>query len=293
MELVVYLAIAIFLLFLVFKYWYITLIIVTGGCIFYFVDKANKEEAQRQADEVARKAAEAAHLKCFKEEQREYQKQMIVFGEDAIQYFEKTPNYLIRAEKHLDQAEIDFSEGVFAPFWDSIENAAKSLGYFYDSINKIKDNSVKYSELSGKYEGAPPKFPLASESVAKLEVGTATSERMKVIVRSAQRNFQFATIYEQRKTNQILITGFTNLAQALDEMTWKITQSVGDLANSVDGMTSTLNTSMSAISSTISEITERASQHHNELMEGAKGQAVREGKALEMLDNIQRRRRPS
>jgi hypothetical protein len=62
---------------------------------------------------------------------------------------------------------------------------------------------------------------------------------MKSIVRKTQSNFQFATIYEQRKTNQILVAGFTNLAQALEYMTQRISGSIGDLANSVDAVSTT------------------------------------------------------
>lgn len=116
---------------------------------------------------------------------------------------------------------------------------------------------------------------------------------MKAIVQTAQRNFQFATIYEQRKTNQILVAGFTNLAQALDRMTWQITASIDDLAGSVDVMTSTLNESTRAIHSRLGDVAEMTSQHHDELMKEASEGAARERKALEMLDNIQRGRRPS
>jgi DNA anti-recombination protein RmuC len=93
-------------------------------------------------------------------------------------------------------------------------------------------------------------------------------------------------IYEQRKTNQILVAGFTNLADALNDMTWRITDSIDNLASSVDGMTSTLNESMQAIHSRMGDI-------HEELSKEASERAVREKKALEMLDNIQRRRKPS
>jgi hypothetical protein len=75
-------------------------------------------------------------------------------------------------------------------------------------------------------------------------------------------------------------------------MTWQITTSIDDLAGSVAGMTSTLNASMHAIHARIGDMAERASRHHNELMKEASEGAARERKALEMLDNIQRRRRP-
>lgn len=154
-----------------------------------------------------------------------------------------------------------------------------------EGVHHIKDNSSRYTELIEKYEGTPPEFPLARESISKLGVGTATAERMQAIVRKAQRDFQFAMIYEQRKTNQILVAGFTNLAQALNDMTWRITASINDLATSVNGMTSTLNESMQAIHSRMGDI-------HKELSKEASERASREKKALEMLDNIQRRRRP-
>jgi len=166
-----------------------------------------------------------------------------------------------------------------------VSNAAKALGRFDERVHHIKDNLSRYTELVGKYEDTPPQFPLAHESVAKLGVATATADGIKAIVRTAQRNFHFASIYEQRKSNQILVAGFTNLAQALDRMTWQITASVDDLA-------SMLNESMRAIHSRLGDIGERISQHHDELMEEASGRAMRVRKALEMLDNIQRGRRP-
>lgn len=240
-----------------------------------------EEEDRRRAAE----AEEAARLQRHREEQQRYRKQMIVLGEQSIGLFESLPKYLSSAEKWLEQAEVDFADGAFAPFWDSIENAAKMLGRFDEGVRHIKDNSSSYAELVRKYEGTPPQFPLRVSSVEKLGVGIATAKHMQAIVRKAQRNFQFAMIYEQRKTNQILVAGFKNLAQALEQMTRQITASIDDLAGSVDVLTSTLNESMQAIHSRLGDIAEMTSQYHDE-------QAAREEKVLEMLDNIQRGRRP-
>lgn len=255
---------------------------VPAGIVIGIIIPIREEVRRRQK----RTAEEVARLQCHREVQQGYRKGMIVLGEHSIGLFESLPKLLASAEKHLDQAEVDFADGAFAPFWNSIEEAAKTLGSFDEGIHHIKDNLSKYSELIRKYDDTPPQFSLAPQSVAKLSVGTATAERMKAIVRTAQRNFQFATIYEQRKTNQILVAGFTNLAEALDRMTWQITASIDGLVNSVAVMTSTLNESMNAIHSQLGDIAEMASGH---LSDGA----AREKKALEMLDNIQRGRRPS
>jgi hypothetical protein len=58
-------------------------------------------------------------------------------------------------------------------------------------------------------------------------------------------------------------------------------------------MTSTLSESMRAVGSRMGDIAEMTSRHHEELRKEASERAARERKALEMLDNIQRGRRPS
>lgn len=278
---VIALLVVIVIIGLVIQYWSIILALGAIWLVIHLIVKANEKKKRRQAAEAQRR-----------EEQQGYQKEMIVLGEQSLEFFESMPKHLTAAEQYLDQAEIDFAEGAFAPFWDSIEKAAKALGYFNQGVRRINNNSFRYTKLIKKYENTPPEFPLTPQSIAKLSVGTATAERMRAIVRKAQRNFQFATIYEQRKTNRILVEGFINLAQALDEMTWRITNSIDALSSSVNGMASTLGESIRAIHSRMGDIAETTTQHRKDFSKEASERAAREKRALEMLDNIQRGRRP-
>ena len=307
---IIIIVIAIFIIFVAISAWPVTLALGVIWLVIHLILKENKERTRRQADEAKRQADEVARVELEmirqKEEQerqqefqRGYHKKMIVLGEESISFFEGLPKYLESAEKYLDQAEVNFSYGAFAPFWDSIEKATKMLGHFDENIQRIKSNSSIYTTLIGKYEDTPPQFPLTRQSVTKLDVGTETAKRMNVIVWTAQRNFQFATIYEQRKTNQILVAGFANLAVALSQMTGKITKSIDDLAGSIDVMTWTLDESLSAIHSQVGNVvdivekaSQQTSQQHDELMEKTSEGAKREEKVLKMLDNIQRGRRP-
>lgn len=245
------------------------LFIVIGIVFIFIIRKLNGYAKQFEAAAAARKA-----------EQNGYQEQMIVLGDNSLTLFESLPEHLKSAEEHLNQAEIDFSDGAFAPFWDSIENATRTLGHFAEGVQGIKNNSSQYTDLINMYKKVPPQFPLESKSVEKLTVGTSTAERMKAIVHIAQCNFQFATIYEQRKTNQILVAGFTNLAQALDQMTWQITNSIDELANSV-------NRSMNEVNLRLGDMTKLNAWYHSEVMQAKSEQAAREKKALKRLDNIQ------
>ena len=255
-------------------------------------DRRNRRTAEAAA-EAAAEAEEVARLQRHRAKQQWYYIEMVGLGDNSIALFESMPEYLKSAEEYLDQAEFDFSDGAFAPFWDSIEKAAKTLGRFDKGVQEIQENSSRYTDLIRNYEDVPPQFPLARKSVEKLSVGTATAERMIAIVRTAQRNFQFATIYEQRKTNQILVAGFTNLAQALDRMTWQITDSIDNLAGSVDSMASTLHESMNAIHSRLGDMAKSNAQRHDEVMKIESDWVAAANRALEMLDNIQHHRRPS
>lgn len=273
-------------------------IITIAGVVQHSNDRKRKEkeEDERIAAEEAAAArlreAEEARIRYHQEKQTDIRNKLVVSCDASLSLFESLPQYLISAEKHLDQANNDFAESAFAPFWDSIENAANMLGRYDEGVRKINGNLAYYYENVKIYEGSPQKFPLARLSIDKLTVGTATAERMKAIVKNAQRNFQFAMIYEQRKTNQILVAGFTNLAQALDRMSWQISSSISDLAGSVDSMTSTISESAREAHAQYKEIADANSQYHDELVQYESERATREKKALEMLDNIQRHRKP-
>ena len=247
------------------------------------------EARRRRADEEARRANEAQH----RARQESCLRQMLALGEQSVKTFEELPKQLNLAESHLDQAEVEFRDSVFAPFWDQIERAAIALGYFNNGVQTIKENSLQYAKLTKEYADVHhPGFSLAPQSVAKLGIGLTTANRMKSIVRKAQSNFQFATIYEQRKTNQILVAGFTNLAQALEYMTQRISGSIGDLANSVDAMALTLRDSTRSIHSQIGNLAQTNIQHQEQWMRESSDRAQREKEALRMLDNIQRGRKP-
>ena len=263
--------------------------------VFYFAKKFVDKESRKEKEEADRKAIEAeeASIRYHKESQKRYFKQMIDLGEDSLSTFETIPKYLQATEEWLDVAESDFKDGAFAPFWDSIEKAAYILGEFDESVQKIKENSSKYPDFIRQYEDVPPPFPISNKSIEKINIGTTTAERMKTIVRKAQRNFQFATIYEQRKTNQILIAGFQTLAQALDQMTYQIADSINNLAGSIGSMTSTMNESLKSINANLGDMAKSSNKHYDEIIQAKSESAKREAKVLKILDNIQHHRKPT
>ena len=267
----------------------VTFVIISGITM---IHKANKRFQQLAEEERKRTEQEAVRIRQHEAEQEGLRNGILSLSRQSLEIFASMPRHLESTERLLDQSESFFSQRAFAPFWDSIEAAAKKLGHFNEGVNELKGNAVRHTEMVRKYERKPPKLPLAPESVRKLDVGAATAQRMQEIVGQAQRDFQFSMIYEQRKTNQILVAGFTSLAHALNEMTWRITTSINDLASSVDSLASSVDSSTTALQTSLDSIDVTAKEHLALACGVVEGAAARERKALRMLDNIQNRRKP-
>lgn len=115
---------------------------------------------------------------------------------------------------------------------------------------------------------------------------------MHRIVRVAQGDFQFSTIYEQRRTNQILVSGFKSLGQAIDGMRHQIGMAVEQLHSSVESLATALDDRLQDVHSRIGDLIETGAEQHEDYIEHERQHAERDEAALGMLDNIQRKRLP-
>lgn len=237
---------------------------------------AKNEARSRDEEEKKRKQQE------YDTNQQHVTQRLRGFVSESATIFRNLPKYIDASERALDQAQIEFDDGAFAPFWDAVERAANHLASFSLGIQNIHDHSLNYKSEKLKINSAPPPFQL---DIDALPDATHTANRMRSIVRIAQKNFHFATIYEQRKTNKLLVTGFTSLGEALSEMSYRI------------------ESSMSALSSSISEISVNNQEYSKSLITGieslreevqsdAAARRDHERKERDMLDNIQRGRKP-
>lgn len=176
------------------------------------------------------------------------------------------------ANKHLDKAEHEFSEGAFAPFWDEVESATNQLAAYHQDVHRVENCATEYTRRSSVLNVRVPSFEMP---LGELPDARPVAARLSQIVRRAQKDFQFATIYEQRKTNQLLYAGFGTLASAIDRMQTSIVEALEDLSVS-------LNTTLDSLVT--------VSQAQADMMASSLDEARSQSA---MLDNIQRRRKPS
>lgn len=174
---------------------FLLIVALSSGAIWWVVAEF-KEQDRQAAQERARRAQEEAEQQRDRAEQEGYLSQMRILNEKAIEALEATPRAIESAEQYLDRAERDFSDGAFAPFWDSVEKAAGALGAFQESVQIINTHSTEYLALSKKYRGKTEVFSVSRKSAPALSIAASTSKRMSDVVRRAQRNFEFSVIYE-------------------------------------------------------------------------------------------------
>ncbi len=284
------------LLAFIFKYWYVPVTIAVLGALAYWlltsIAEQGRRQANKEAEDAAMRRAKQAELERIAQEQERYRHELRTLDESALSAFEVLPQQLGTAEDHLDQAILDFKDRAFAPFWDSIEGAVNLLSQFDRGIQRLETSAARHTEIAAQCHEPPPSFPLSRDAISRVPVGKETSKRLQAIVRQAQRDFQFASIFEQRKTNQILSSGFRSLAHALSDMTSQITSSLDSLSGSVESMRTSFAESMDTLNQEVSSAAAAANRHHQERSKFAQESAARQERAMVMLDNIQRRRRP-
>ena len=167
------------------------------------------------------------------------------------------------AEKALDRAEISFTAGVYSPFWDAIEEAASELGHFSENSALLSSDLKDYLYLVSVYHQTPPQFPVTSDEFAELQelyAENALAKRMSEMVEVAQQDYHFASIFEQRKTQKLLVAGFESFADVLNDVGNQIT-------GRMEYLDATMRTHNAEMTSLMGGAAAQRERHHREVME--------------------------
>lgn len=262
--------------------------------------KQEQEEETQELERIRSEQEEKARLQASKEKER-YLKSLVSESEGLLSTI---PTTLKSAENYLDKAEEEFKDGVFAPFWDQIENAANQLAAYHQKVNHLTTNAKDYEQQRSGSD-SPFKLPMRNLPDAR-----PTAARLAKIVRVAQKDFHFASIYEQRKTNKLLYEGFRSLGDAIYSLGDQISYSLQSLSDQIHVSLNDLIGSSHEQVRAINQQREDMERQHEDIRryaEDAKNASAQEAAARrkfekesstrqkeqgEMLDNIQRGRKP-
>lgn len=135
----------------------------------------------------------------------------------------------------LRHAEYEYRANAFSSFWDCVEKAAEQLADFSTRTRELsKLGAEYYRSLEGRQHTCTA-FP-----VRQIPNPAPVSKEWRRIVRLGETNFHFANIWEHRRTRKVMILGFQNMAEAVDNLAGAVDGSVSDLRNSLTSKTAEL-----------------------------------------------------
>jgi ElaB/YqjD/DUF883 family membrane-anchored ribosome-binding protein len=228
----------------------------------------------------------------------------------------KLPVILAAAESSLDTAQSEYDEGLYSPFWEAMEEAVQYLVAFGRTLGQIGSARQQYqqerSQAQQQFGGLAPSLARElvpfSLGVKVLPDPGPTKERMKRLYRQAQKRADFANIYEQRRNTTAIVEGFRSLGDAVNSLGDRIETEIRSLADTFEFRLADLGTAMRDAGEQMQRQQEsllaearswraEASRGQAELVRVAHESAERAERGArergEMLDNIQRRRKPS
>jgi hypothetical protein len=172
----------------------------------------------------------------YAQRQAELKRQINGAVATAGQLLDTLPNHLNGATRGLVQAEVDWRERVFNPFWTSIEGCACSLAEFKQAIEGIAAAARQYRAAAAEYAGPVPPFPVTAISVESMNSYSTAYDIMVKFTRRALGDRDFASIFELWRGNAIMERGFANLQSAVQQMSMDISNQISSLHSSLDGI---------------------------------------------------------
>jgi hypothetical protein len=177
------------------------------------IEADNKSEIQRAESE--------AHMLTY-QVARTYESALTITGQ--------LPQHLASASNSLRHAEEEFAENAFGPFWDAVENAANHLAAFDNKTRQASRLADEYYKALNGWSHSFPSFPLSSRNLPS--PSSAVGE-LRRIVRMGQTNFQFANIWEHRRTREVIVAGFRTLGEAVSNLGSAVENSIYGLEQSI------------------------------------------------------------
>lgn len=214
---------------------------------------------------IAYKTKEIEQTKTAEKRNNYLSSELLETNNKASELASYIPGWLSGINDDLNDARDAFNENLYAPFWDNIEQAMSSIDSYYDCVDGLRELVEYYTECTVEYrprEGEIISFPVNLKVVSAFNKITELEAKMQDIIRPAQSNIDFASIYEMRRTNQILVAGFQNLSSAISGLGNTLSEQLSLLNNEIYSLGGVIDSSSKVISDSISE----ASHVQNDLL---------------------------
>jgi|GEM_PF-2297514 len=257
-----------------------------GGWLLLKIGFSAEEQETAQA---AQDTYNRERIKAHREASEREHKQLDAVCEDIEALYEILEPLLDQAALHVTRAESELADDSVGAFWDEIEGATRRFAQYNNSIDTILSLAEDFTK---RRELVESEFQPSALEAHAIPDGDHLLSRMSKIVKKARRNPQWETIFQQRRTNDILVRGFESLGNALDSLHDTLSSGLRDLADalhsSVDRIT------MEHSDRVITELSQFAVTHDEDSRERRRfEQSIKANadKAVQVLEKIENRRR--
>ena len=208
----------------------------------------------------------------------------------------KLPVCMIKTEEYLAKAIQNFNESAYSPFWLNIENCLVELCAFTQYTNEVLESWREYEKCNRQLRlQNPVRFPVLMQNGENVGLCRKTAQKLSETTRMAQKEFKFAIIAENKRTNAIWEEGLLPLNDAIDMLEKRTTTAIAELTqmvSAVANLSRTLNAGHEGADySMYAALTPESGELKNLFAETQKTLTTASSsteQAWEALDNIQR-----
>lgn len=183
--------------------------------------------ARRQEEEAraAAEQAEQAQAQRVLKQAQDLVGQLDSAIDCAARHYAAAIQWLQEADTHSRGAQYAWERTLFVSFWEHIEAATQALNSHRIALHHIGDwldrHQRAYDELtnlSPAQASIAPAMPAQTAEITQSTKANDIATDVETLFNKAQANYQFASIYEQRRNTAAIIDGFSSLAAATSRM---------------------------------------------------------------------------
>ncbi|NNJ60377.1 MAG: hypothetical protein HKP61_05370 [Dactylosporangium sp.] len=182
-------------------------------------ERARMAEIQREREQATREQARRT------EELKALQNDVVSSPRLVAEHYRATLVQLETATTKLELAVKHQRRSAYTPFWETVEIGLGALNEYRLSAERLLAVIRRHESLRERLRDTPElghvtaePIPTGFTEIGRSRAGGAVADRFRKTVYEAQTDFQFASIYEQRRTTAAVISGFSSLQDAVDRL---------------------------------------------------------------------------
>jgi hypothetical protein len=110
----------------------------------------------------------------------------------------------------IGRATEEFEAKAFSSFWDTVEQAGNITWKAKELLDELQKIKQSYSDALLGYQNTFPEIPYEAENLPEL---SGLLSQLRSAMRKAECSFEFAMIYEQRRTQNVLKDGIRGMVE--------------------------------------------------------------------------------